>query len=63
ISKSSTRKALQLRIQQDEFKAITETYSQRAETIESALNQYILRLKDWKNKIEKYENVNIEELF
>lgn len=60
---STNRKALDLRIEKDEFRAIGEKYSQRAKNIENGVTLYIMRLVAWKEKIKGYETSSIEDLF
>ncbi|QCO20102.1 NACHT domain-containing protein [Acinetobacter cumulans] len=60
---ATTRKEILNRIKNEEFKAITENYSQRSESIEKALKIYILRLEEWSNKIMKFQDINIDDLF
>jgi|GEM_PF-3382753 len=60
---SGKRKQILSELKNDEFKAITESYSQRSEIIEKELTLYILRLEKWMNEIEKYERVSLDELF
>ena len=60
---STKRKDLNSRIQQEDFKSINEKYSQRAKNIENGVNLYIMRLIEWKEKIETYETSSIDDLF
>lgn len=59
----TTRTETLSRIKEEEFKAITENYSQRSEIIEKALNLYILRLEGWNAKVLKFQEINIDDLF
>lgn len=60
---TTSRASLQYKIKKEEFKSITENYSQRAQPIEKALNYYNLKLDSWISKINEYENSAIDDLF
>lgn len=60
---ATTRTETVAKMKNEGFKAITENYSQRCENIEKALNLYILRLEEWNNKIKKFQEISIDDLF
>lgn len=59
----SNRGEVLSKIESEDFKPITENYSQRCENIEKGLNLYILRLDEWNKKILKFQETSIDDLF
>lgn len=60
---ATTRGEVLSKIESEDFKPITENYSQRCENIEKGLNLYILRLDEWDKKILKFQETSIDDLF
>lgn len=60
---SSKRKDTLTILENEEFKAIASSYSQRYEGIEKGVNLYILRLNKWMDEINKFNKLSIDDLF